>query len=154
MYTRDIEEEIVPTCRELGIKIVAYSPLGRGLLTGSIKSRSDIDDPYDFRLFGSPRFAEGGNLEANLALLATVEEIAKSKDITAGQVALAWLHKQGPDVIPIPGTTSITHLEENLKSRTIELSETEITKLNTAFHNGATAGDRYAHMNMTFHAQK
>ena len=103
LWTRDIEEEIVPFCRQQGIKIVAYSPLGRGFLTNSIRSLSSLD-PSDFRKHGQPRFAEG-NMDANLALVDAANAIAARKGITMGQLALAFLHAQGSDVIPIPGTS-------------------------------------------------
>lgn len=103
LWTRDIEEEIVPFCRQQGIKIVAYSPLGRGFLTNSIRSLSVLD-PSDFRKHAQPRFAEG-NMDTNLSLVDAANAIAARKGITMGQLALAFLHAQGPEVIPIPGTS-------------------------------------------------
>ena len=152
MWTRDIEADgIVAVCRELGIKIVAYSPLGRGFLTGEIRDRSAIKDPYDYRLFGQPRFA-GDNLASNLSLVDRVAAIAAAKGCSVGQLALAWLHAQGDDVIPIPGTTKIAHLDANLAARAIKLSAAELASIDEVFGvSGAAVGDRYAHMAMTFH---
>lgn len=152
LQTRDIEEDIVPTCRELGIKIVAYSPLGRGLLTNTLRSTSDLD-PADFRKHGSPRFADG-NFEQNLALVDAVTKICEKKGCTHGQLSLAWLQAQGPDVIPLPGTTSIKHLDENLAARSIKLTQEEVAEINKIFKVDAAVGTRYAHMNMTFHGNK
>jgi aryl-alcohol dehydrogenase-like predicted oxidoreductase len=154
LWSRDIEEEIVPTCRELGIKIVAYSPLGRGFLTGTIRSRDDPNlDKSDYRLNGNPRFAEG-NIEKNLTLLEQLESIAAKKGCTVGQLSLAWLHAQGPDVIPIPGTSSINHLEENLAARNISITSEDIDEINKIFQPEKVAGNRYPHMTMTFHGNK
>ena len=151
LWSRDIEEEIVPTCRELGIKIVAYSPLGRGFLTGTLRSRSDPQfDQYDWRLFGQPKFAEG-NMENNLELVDAVGAVAARKGCSVGQLALAWLHAQGSDVIPIPGTTSVAHLDDNLAARAISLTPAELQEINGIFVPNRVAGDRYAHMAMTFH---
>lgn len=153
LWTRDIEEEIVPTCRELGIKIVAYAPLGRGFLTGAIRSREDLSSPHDFRLHGAPRFS-ADNLPANLRLVEAVEAIAKRKGISVGQLALAWVHAQGDDVIPIPGTSRIAHLDANLAARNIELTKEDLDEINVIFPPGASAGDRYAHMAATFKGNK
>jgi aryl-alcohol dehydrogenase-like predicted oxidoreductase len=150
MWTRDIEAEIVPVCRELGIKIVAYSPLGRGFLTGSIRDRNQITDPYDYRLFGQPRFA-ADNMATNLKLVDDVASIANAKGCTVGQLALAWLHAQGDDVIPIPGTSKIAHFDSNLAARHIKLSAEELEHINKVFTPTAAVGDRYAHMALTFH---
>ncbi|GAX79831.1 hypothetical protein CEUSTIGMA_g7271.t1 [Chlamydomonas eustigma] len=150
LWTRDLEAEILPVCRELGIKIVAYSPLGRGFLTGTIKSRdSEVFGPHDFRLLGSPRFSEE-NMPKNLALVEAVEKLAKQKGCTVGQLALAWLHAQGPDVIPIPGTTSIKHLDENLAARDIKLNADDLKEIDRIFSPEQVVGTRYAHMAMTF----
>jgi aryl-alcohol dehydrogenase-like predicted oxidoreductase len=151
LWSRDIEKEIVPLCRQLGIKIVAYSPLGRGFLTGTIRNReADCLDPSDFRLNGMPRFSEE-NMATNLQLVDAINHIAARKNCTVGQLSLAWLTAQGPDVIPIPGTTSILHLEENLAARDIELSEEDMIEINNVFDPEKVAGDRYAHMAMTYH---
>lgn len=107
LWSRDIEEEIIPTCRELGIKIMAYSPLGRGALTGTISGKNDEKlDPYDYRVLASPKFSEE-NYKNNLTLIEEAKKLAEKNDITVGQLSLAWLHSKGNDIIPIPGTTSI-----------------------------------------------
>ena len=110
LWTRDPEDEVLPTCRELGIGFVPYSPLGRGFLSGRFNSPDELDED-DFRRYG-PRFA-GENLEANLELAAKVEEIAEEKGITAAQLAIAWVLAQGDDLVPIPGTKRRTYLEQN-----------------------------------------
>jgi aryl-alcohol dehydrogenase-like predicted oxidoreductase len=149
MWARDCEEELIPTCRELGIKIVAYSPLGRGFLTGTIRGRdSDVFGEHDFRLMGVPKFSEE-NLPQNLQLVDQVASLAKEKGITVGQLALAWLHAQGNDVIPIPGTTSVAHLDDNLAALQINLTEEESKKIDEIFRIDAVQGDRYAHSSMT-----
>jgi len=154
LWSRDIEDEIVPTCRELGIKIVAYSPLGRGFLTGSIRSRNDSSlDPNDYRLNAQPKFSEE-NFDQNLALVDKLKEISERKGKTVGQIALAWIHSQGDDVIPIPGTSTISHLNDNIESLNIELSSDDINQINQIFDPNNVKGDRYAHMQLTFHAQK
>jgi aryl-alcohol dehydrogenase-like predicted oxidoreductase len=152
LWSRDIEAEIVPTCKELGIKVVAYSPLGRGFLTGALRSR---DDPafgaHDFRLM-SPRFADGA-LEANLAAVDAVAALASGKGCTVGQLALAFLHHQGDWCIPIPGTTSVAHLDENLAARSLVLSAEDLAAIDAIFppSGAAVQGDRYPHMTSTFH---
>jgi aryl-alcohol dehydrogenase-like predicted oxidoreductase len=149
LQSRDIEASIVPTCRELGIKIVAYSPLGRGFMTGQLRSR---DDPafgsHDFRLM-SPRFSEE-NLVKNLRAVDAVAAIAARKGCSIGQLSLAFLHAQGEDVIPIPGTTSVQHLEENLAACTISLTLEDLAELDKEFPptGDAVVGDRYAHTHM------
>lgn len=149
MWARDCEAELIPTCRELGIKIVAYSPLGRGFLTGAIRGRdSDVFGQRDFRLMGVPKFSEE-NLPENLKLVDQVAELAKGKGITVGQLALAWLHTQGSDVVPIPGTTSPVHLDDNLSALDIPLTEEEKKAVEEIFHVNAVKGDRYMHMGMT-----
>lgn len=153
LWSRDAEEEIFPTCRELGIKIVAYSPLGRGFLTGAYENRSAFTDPTDYRLHGQPRLSEE-NFNKNFELVKGLKAIADRKGVTAGQLALAWVHAQGSDVIPIPGTTSLTHLNENLSAKDITLSDEELSELNTLFAPDASVGGRYAHMALTFHGNK
>lgn len=157
LWTRDIEEEIVPLVRQHGIKIVAYSPLGRGFLTGTIRSNkveeSSALDQYDYRVFGQPRF-QGDNLEKNLQLVDAVNSFAEKRGATPGQVALAWLQAQGPDVIPIPGTSSIKHLDENLDALNITLTAEELQELDDIIKRYEIVGDRYAHMAMTFHGNK
>jgi len=125
VFTRDAEAELIPLCRELGIGIVAYSPLGRGLLTGAIKSVDDVP-LEDFRRH-QPRFAE--HIEENLKLVKVIEEMAAKKGCTPGQVAIAWLHAQGDDVFPIPGTKRVSRLEENVGAFNIHLSEKELMEL-------------------------
>ncbi|KAG1664256.1 hypothetical protein FOA52_003510 [Chlamydomonas sp. UWO 241] len=153
LWSRDIEADIVPTCKELGIKIVAYSPLGRGFLTGGLRSRDDLSstNAHDYRLM-SPRF-EDGALQANLASVDALAALAKSKGCTVGQLALAFLHAQGDFVIPIPGTTSIAHLDENLAARGIALSAGDLAAIDAIYpRSGDTVrGNRYPHMAMTFH---
>jgi len=142
LWTRDPEAEIIPTVRELGIGFVAYSPLGRGFLTGQIKSVDDLD-VSDFRRRG-PRF-QSENFQRNLDLVAQVEEIAAEKDVTSSQLALAWVLAQGDDVVPIPGTKRRTYLEQNVAAVDIELTEDDLRRLDNVFPQGA-AGDRYPDM--------
>jgi aryl-alcohol dehydrogenase-like predicted oxidoreductase len=134
---------VLPTIRELGIGLVAYSPLGRGFLTGRFGRPEDIPEE-DFR-HGNPRF-QGENFYANLRLVERVREIAKEKDCTPGQLALAWVLHRGADVVPIPGTKRRTYLEQNVAATEIELSEEDLRRLDDAAPAGATAGDRYADM--------
>ncbi len=148
LWSRDIEEDIVPTCRELGIKIVAYSPLGRGFLTGGIRNTSDLD-PSDFRAVAMPKFS-AANIQSNVALVDRVQLLADRKGISVGQLALAWLHAQGPDVIPIPGTSSPHHLDQNLAALTVSLTEDELLEINAIFGVNSVSGGRYAHESMTF----
>lgn len=149
LWSRDIEVDIVPTCRELGIKIVAYSPLGRGFLTGAIRDRGEIQD---FRA-STPKFAEG-NFENNLSLVNAVSALAERKGITVGQLALAWLHTQGPDVIPIPGTTSVVHFDQNYAALQVKLTAEELDEINAIFTPEAAKGDRYPGNHSTFHQDK
>lgn len=135
IFSRDIEDEIVPACRELGIGLVAYSPLGRGMLTGSAAATTDLAD-NDFRRT-QPRW-QGDNLDANLALVAELRMIAADVDATPGQVALAWLLAQGGDVVPIPGTKRRRYLTENLAAVDLELDQDQLQRL-TAL---TPAGDR------------
>ncbi|MDX6439299.1 MAG: hypothetical protein QOF45_1882 [Gaiellaceae bacterium] len=143
LWTRDPEAEILPTVRELGIGFVAYSPLGRGFLTGRIRSVEDLEET-DFRRRG-PRFQEE-NLRQNLALVAEVEALAAEKGVTPSQLALAWVLARGDDIVPIPGTKRRKYLEENAAAAEIELTPEEIERLEQAFPVGATAGDRYPDM--------
>jgi aryl-alcohol dehydrogenase-like predicted oxidoreductase len=143
LWTRDPEAEILPTLRELGIGFVAYSPLGRGFLSGRIRSVEDLDE-QDFRRHG-PRFQEE-NLRRNLELVEQVEAIARSKGVTASQLALAWVLSRGEDVVPIPGTKRRSYLEENAAAIGIELTADELERLEQAFPAGAAAGDRYPDM--------
>jgi aryl-alcohol dehydrogenase-like predicted oxidoreductase len=143
LWTRDPEAEVVPTVRELGIGFVAYSPLGRGFLSGRIKSIDDLDE-QDFRRRG-PRF-QGENFQRNLDLVARVEEIAAERGVTPGQLALAWVLAQGEDVVPIPGTKRVQYLEENAAAVDVELSDDDLRRLDEAFPPCAAEGDRYPDM--------
>jgi aryl-alcohol dehydrogenase-like predicted oxidoreductase len=143
LWTRDPEDVILPTVRELGIGFVAYSPLGRGFLSGRITSPDDLDEA-DFRR-NNPRF-QGENLERNLELVERVRELAEEKDVTPSQLALAWVLTRGDDIVPIPGTKRRRYLEENAAAADIELTADELSRLDEAFPKGATAGDRYADM--------
>lgn len=140
LWERHVEREILPACRELGIGFVPYSPLGRGLLTGRVRSYDDIA-PGDRRRI-HPRF-HPGNLERNLELLAPLERIAAAHGASGAQVALAWLLARGPDIVPIPGTKQQVFLEQNVAAVSLELSLAELTELDAAFHPGAGAGPRY-----------
>jgi aryl-alcohol dehydrogenase-like predicted oxidoreductase len=140
LFTRELEHEIVPTARELGVGIVPYSPLGRGELTGSV----DMSADDDFRR-SSPRFQEG-NRERNLERVERAREIAEGVGCTPAQLALAWLLHQGDDIAPIPGTRRVARVEENAATVDIELTDEQLRALDDAFPPGATAGDRYADM--------
>jgi aryl-alcohol dehydrogenase-like predicted oxidoreductase len=143
LWSRDPEDEILPTVRELGIGFVAYSPLGRGFLSGQIRSVDDLPE-NDFRRHG-PRF-QGENFQRNLGLVAQVEEIAAEKGVTPSQLALAWVLAQGDDIVPIPGTKRVKYLEENAAAVDVELTEDDLRRLAEAFPRGVAAGDRYADM--------
>ena len=140
LWARDVESEILPACRELGIGFVAYSPLGRGLLTGNIRKIEDIA-PHDIRR-KQPRFRPG-NFEKNLALVKTIEEIAGRRGVASAQVALAWLLSRGENVFPIPGTKQQKWLEQNVAAVDLALAAEEIGQLDQTFRPGARAGDRY-----------
>jgi aryl-alcohol dehydrogenase-like predicted oxidoreductase len=137
IFERHVEDDILPTCRALGIGFVAYSPLGRGLLTGKLP-----DDPKDTRMARFPRF-QGENLKANLDLVAAIEPIAKQHGATPGQVAIAWVMSRGDDVVPIPGTKRIKYLEENCQAAALKLSKEELLRLDGL---GGAAGQRYPEM--------
>jgi len=143
LWTRDVEDEVMPTLRELGIALVSYSPLGRGFLSGRFTSPEELDEG-DFRRYG-PRFT-GENLKQNLRLAERVKELAQEKGITPGQLALAWVLHRGEHVVPIPGTKRVSYLEENLAAADIELSEAEVERIAQAVP--APAGDRYDEMGM------
>jgi aryl-alcohol dehydrogenase-like predicted oxidoreductase len=143
LWERDPEDEILPTVRELGIGFVPYSPLGRGFLSGQIKSLDDLDE-NDFRRRG-PRF-QGENFQKNLDLVVKVEELASEKGITPSQLALAWVLAQGEDIVPIPGTKRVKYLEENVGAVDVQLTEDDLRRIDEAFPKGATAGDRYPDM--------
>ncbi len=140
LWTRDIEEEILPTCRELGIGFVGYAPVGRGFLTGTISSRDDFIES-DGRL-SHPRFADK-NMQKNKTLLSVLRDIAAAHGATMAQIAIAWTLAQGEDIVPIPGTKRRKYLEENLGALKITLSANEIASLADAFPPGITAGTRY-----------
>ena len=144
LWTRDVEDEILATVRELGIGFVAYSPIGRGFLSGRYRSEDDFDEK-DFRRLRGPRF-KGDNLERNLEIVDRLEEMARGKDALPGQLAIAWVLAQGDDVVPIPGTKRVSYLEENAAAAEIELSEEDLRRLDEIAPPGAAAGDRYADM--------
>jgi aryl-alcohol dehydrogenase-like predicted oxidoreductase len=144
LWTRDVEDEVLPTLEELGIALVAYSPLGRGFLSGRFTSPEELDEG-DFRRYG-PRFT-GENLERNLQLAARVKEEAGEKGVTPGQLALAWVLSRGEQVVPIPGTKRVKYLEENLAAAEIQLSAEESERIAQAIP--AAAGDRYDAQGMT-----
>ena len=141
LWARDVEDEILPACRRLGIGFVPYAPLGRGLLTGTVRSLADIA-PHDLRR-RQPRF-QPGNQERNLELLKPLEQIAAAHGVTQAQVALAWLLAQGDDVVPIPGTKQQKWLEQNIAAVEVSLTAVESELLAQTFAPGARAGDRYA----------
>jgi aryl-alcohol dehydrogenase-like predicted oxidoreductase len=140
LWSREPEAEILPTVRELGIGFVPYSPLGRGFLTGRYRSPENIGEG-DFRRI-DPRFSRD-NFDKNLAIVEAVEALAQQKGVSTAQVALAWVHLQGEDIVPIPGTTTRKHLESNAAALDVELSDEELTRLSEA---GTATGDRYADM--------
>ncbi len=140
LWTRDVEDEILPTVRRLGIGFVPYSPLGRGFLTGRFRDQQSLD-AADYRR-NTPRF-QGENLARNLALLGEVEALAAEKGATPGQIALAWVMAQGDDIVPIPGTKRRRYLEENAKADAIVLTVSDLRRLAAAFPKGIAAGERY-----------
>jgi aryl-alcohol dehydrogenase-like predicted oxidoreductase len=141
LWSRDPEDEILPTVRELGIGFVAYSPLGRGFLTGQVKSFEDL--PADDFRRTSPRF-QGENFQRNLRMVERIEEMAREKGCTPAQLALAWVLAQGKDIVPIPGTKRRTYLEENVGALTVHLTENDLQHIDELAPVGATAGERYA----------
>ena len=143
LWSRDPEPEILPTVRELGIGFVAYSPLGRGALTGAIKKLDDLETT-DFRR-NNPRF-QGDNLEKNLEMISVLEAVANEQGVTPSQIALAWVSAQGRDIVTIPGTKRVRYIEQNAAAQAIELSADDLDRLSTAFPVGATQGDRYPDM--------
>lgn len=140
LWSRDVEAEVLPTLRELGIGLVAYSPLGRGFLSGTIRSLDDLA-PDDWRRT-NPRF-QGDNLTRNLALVDRVKELAEQRGATVAQIALAWVISRGVDVVPIPGTTRPERIDENVSALDIELTPQELTALDDMAPRGVAAGDRY-----------
>ena len=140
LWSRDAEADVLPTVRHLGIGYVAYSPLGRGFLTGQITSPEDFPED-DFRRF-HPRFT-GENFEKNIALVREVEAMAKEKDCTTAQLALAWVLAKGDDIVPIPGTKRRKYLDENIAALEVELSADDLNRLDEILPPGAAAGERY-----------
>jgi aryl-alcohol dehydrogenase-like predicted oxidoreductase len=145
LWTRDVEDEILPTVRELGIGFVAYSPLGRGFLTGAFKKPSDI--PADDYRSNSPRF-QGDNFTKNLALADVVGDIARRKNASPSQVALAWLLSRGDDIVPIPGTKRVKYVEENARAVGMTFEPEELARIEATFPRGVTAGMRYPEATM------
>ncbi|MGX7731415.1 aldo/keto reductase [Rhodococcus sp. 2H158] len=145
LFTRDIEDEILPTLRDLGIGLVPYSPLGRGILTGAITAPSDLERSDSRRTAYFPRF-QGAALEANLALVTAVRHLARSKNCTPGQLALAWVLAQGDDVVPIPGTKRVRFLEENVAAAAVSLTADELGAIESAVPREAVVGERYGDM--------
>lgn len=140
LWTRDPEDGVLQTCKELGISFIAYSPLGRGFLTGQIKKFEDLE-PDDYRR-NSPRF-QGENFDKNLQLVKKVEELANQKGCTVTQLALAWVMAQGDNIFPIPGTKHIKYLEENIGSLTVTLTKNDLDEIDAIAPKGAAAGPRY-----------
>ncbi|MEV7419558.1 aldo/keto reductase [Streptomyces sp. NPDC089919] len=147
LWTRDLEEGVAPVCRELGIGLVPFSPLGRGFLTGKYRSVEGLAE-NDVRR-SQPRFADG-NLERNLAIVAALDELAAAKGVTTGQLALAWVQHRGADVVPIPGTRRERYLEENLAALDIVLSEEDLSAIDAAAPAADVAGTRYDATSLTF----
>jgi aryl-alcohol dehydrogenase-like predicted oxidoreductase len=143
LWSRDPEEEILPVVRELGIGFVSYSPIGRGFLSGRFKTIDDLE-PNDFRR-SSPRF-KGENFERNLDLVRDIEAIAKARGVTPAQLAIAWVLARGNDIVPIPGSRSTGHLEENIAAAEITLTAAELARIDEVAPKGIAAGDRYASM--------
>jgi aryl-alcohol dehydrogenase-like predicted oxidoreductase len=140
LWTRDPEKEVLPTCRELKIGFVAYSPLGRGFLTGRFRKIDDL--PADDYRRNSPRF-QGDNFQKNLDLVAQVEQMAREKECTPGQLALAWVLAQGDDIVPIPGTKRRRYLEENIGALDVQLTGEDLRRIEAVFSSGAASGMRY-----------
>ncbi|SFD93696.1 Predicted oxidoreductase [Bacillus sp. OV194] len=145
LWSRDVEEQILPAIRELGIGFVPYSPLGRGFLTGQIKKFEDLAED-DYRRF-SPRF-QGENFQKNLDLVEKIKEIALEKNCSTSQLAIAWLLAQGNDIVPIPGTKKTRYLEENVGAIKVELTQDDLNRINEAAPRGAAAGERYPEAGM------
>ena len=143
LWTRDPEAEVLPTVRALGIGFVAYSPLGRGFLTGRFTSPDDFEEG-DFRA-NHPRF-QGENFQRNLELVERVKAIAREKRCAPGQLALAWALSRGDDIVPIPGTKQVRYVEENARARDVELTDEDLARLDDVAPVGAAAGERYADM--------
>lgn len=153
LWSRDIEDEgIVEFAKENDVKILAYSPLGRGFLTARFQDRQDFD-PNDYRLNHQPKMS-ADNFDKNLELVNAVKKIAEGKNVTTGQIALAWLYAKLPSVIPIPGTSSPHHLDQNLEAMDIVLTEDEVNTLETIFSPANVKGDRYPYAGLTFKGNK
>jgi aryl-alcohol dehydrogenase-like predicted oxidoreductase len=144
LWSREPEDDILPTVRELGIGFVAYSPLGRGMLTGSINRFEDLPASDRRRFF--PRF-QGENFAKNLDLVARVRQIAGDRGVSPGQLALAWVLARGSDIVPIPGTKRRSYLEENVAAARIELSSADLAAIDAVAPKGVAAGARYPDMN-------
>jgi aryl-alcohol dehydrogenase-like predicted oxidoreductase len=145
LWSREPESEVLPTVRELGIAFVAYSPLGRGFLTGAFKTIDDL--PADDFRRNSPRF-QGQNFAKNLELVAKIQQLAAAKGCTPSQLALAWVLAQGPDIVPIPGTKRSKYLDENLAAAQIKFSSDELAQIDAILPSGSTAGERYSSAGM------
>jgi len=145
LWSRDVEDEILPTCRELGVGFVPYSPLGRGFLTGAIQKFEDLA-PDDYRRF-SPRF-QGENFQKNLDLVQKIKEMAEEKGCATSQLALAWLLAQGEDIVPIPGTKRVSYLMENIGALQIKLTNEDLQRIDEVAPKGAAAGERYEETGM------
>lgn len=145
LWSREVEDEIIPTCRELGIGFVPYSPFSRGFLSGEIKSLDDFA-PNDFRRI-SPRF-QGENFQKNLDLVEKIKELANEKNCTPSQLALAWVLAQGEDMFPIPGTKRVKYLEENAASTNVKLTIEDLAEIDKISPKGVASGERYGEMGM------
>ncbi len=145
LWSRDPEDEILPVVRELGIGFVAYSPIGRGFLSGRFKTIDDFE-PTDYRRL-SPRF-QGENFERNIDLVRRIEEIARAKGVTPAQLAIAWILSRGNDIVPIPGSRSIGHLEENIAAAEIELTAEDLARIDEVAPKGIASGERYPSTSM------
>jgi len=146
LWSRDVEDEILPTVRELGIGFVAYSPLGRGFLTGRFRTIDDL--PADDYRRSSPRF-QGENFQKNLDLVRHIESVARQKQCTPSQLALAWLLARGNDIVPIPGTKHVTYLEENVGALDVSLSADDLARIDAIAPRGVASGARYPEASMT-----
>ncbi|HEY8309009.1 MAG TPA: aldo/keto reductase [Gemmatimonadaceae bacterium] len=140
LWSRDVEDDILPTCRELGIGFVAYSPLGRGFLTGRFRTFDDL--PADDYRRNQPRF-QGENFQKNLDVVKHIEQLATAKQCTASQIALAWLLNRGEDIVPIPGTKRVKYLEENVGALDVTLSDADMARIDAIAPQGFAAGERY-----------
>jgi aryl-alcohol dehydrogenase-like predicted oxidoreductase len=145
LFERNVEDDILPTCRALGIGFVPFSPLGRGFLTGEVKRAEDYDETDYRRTF--PRF-QGDNFEKNMALVEAVKDLATTKKCTPGQLALTWLLHQGDDIVPIPGTKRRTRLKENVGAADVLLTNEEIAWLDRKIPKDAASGERYPEQSM------